>query len=213
MSKNIFFISDMHFGHANMCNFTNYDGTRLRPFNSFEEADEAMVENWNRMVSENDVIYVLGDVSYATRKEYADSILVRLKGQKKLIAGNHDLWSTQWYLRHFKYVRGCCHLDNFYLSHTPIHAGSKGRFKLNIHGHIHGQQVLRPSEVDLKGRILSYEPDPFYFNVSVDYKYRYAPIPYEEIQQYYQKCLDEGLLQPVLNKRREDETTNVISEI
>ena len=208
--KNIFFISDMHFGHANMCNFLNYDGTRLRPFNSFEEADEAMITNWNDLVSENDVVYVLGDVAYATRKEYADSILVRLKGQKKLIAGNHDLWSTQWYLRHFKYVRGCCHLDNFYLSHTPIHPSSKGRFKLNIHGHIHGQQVTRPSEVDIKGRILTYEPDPFYFNVSVDYKYRYAPIPYEEIQAYYQNCLDTGLLQPILERKKNDERTNAI---
>jgi hypothetical protein len=63
---------------------------------------------------------------------------------------------------------------------------------------------MRPSEVDVKGRILSYEIDPFYYNVSVDYNYRYAPIPYEEIQEYYQKCLDEGLLQPILPKRREN---------
>lgn len=208
MSKNIFFISDTHFGHANMCTFVNYDGTRMRPFNSFEEADEAVVESWNKMVSEGDVVYVLGDVAYSCCKEYADSILVRLKGQKKLIAGNHDLWSTQWYLKHFKYVRGCCHLDNFYLSHTPIHAESKGRFKLNIHGHVHGQQVMRPSEVDVKGRILSYEADPFYYNVCVDYKHRYTPVPYEEIQEYYQKCLDEGLLQPIPKKERENERVN-----
>lgn len=202
MGKNIFFISDMHFGHANMCTFKNYDGTKARNFNSFEEADEVMIENWNDVVSESDVVYVLGDIAYSCRKEYADSILVRLKGQKKLIAGNHDLWSTQWYLRHFKYVRGCCHLDNYYLSHTPIHPDSKGRFKLNIHGHIHGQRVMRPSEIDLKGRILSYEPDPFYFNVSVDYNYRYAPIPYEEIQKYYENCLEQGLLQPIPERRR-----------
>ena len=204
MSKNIFFISDIHFGHANMLKFTNWDGSRMRPFASVEEVDELMIKNWNEMISKGDVVYVLGDIAYSCRKEYVDSILTRLKGQKKLIAGNHDLWSTQWYLKHFKYVRGCCHLDNFYLSHTPIHEGSKGRFKLNIHGHIHGQQVTRPSEVDVKGRILSYEPDPFYFNVSVDYKYRYAPVPYEEIQEYYQNCLDKGILQLIKPKERVD---------
>lgn len=207
MSKNIFFISDMHFGHANMCTFINYDGTKVRNFNSFEEADEAMIKNWNSVVSDGDVVYVLGDVAYSCRKEYADSILVRLKGQKRLIAGNHDLWSTQWYLKHFKYVRGCCHLDNFYLSHTPIHPSSKGRFKLNIHGHIHGERVMETRyeavyegyEADLRMR---HTPDPFYFNVSVDYNYRYTPVPYEEIQEYYQKCLDEGLLQPIPKKER-----------
>ena len=45
------------------------------------------------------------------------------------------------------------------------------------------------------------EPDPFYFNVSVDYNYRYAPVPYEEIQKYYQDCLDKGLLQPIPERK------------
>ena len=200
MSKNIFFISDMHFGHANMCTFVNWNGTKARNFNSFEEADETMVQNWNNLITDEDVVYVLGDVAYSCRKEYADSILARLKGQKKLIAGNHDLWSTQWYLKHFKYVRGCCHLDNFYLSHTPIHSNSNGRFKLNIHGHTHGERVTRviyTSELDMYSEI-----DPFYYNVSVDYNYRYSPIPYEEIQEYYQDCLDKGLLQPIPERER-----------
>lgn len=204
--KNVFFISDMHFGHANMCKFINYDGTRTRPFSSCEEVDNAMIQNWNNLVSKEDTVYVLGDVAYSCRKEYADSVLVQLNGQKKLIAGNHDLWSTQWYLKHFKYVRGCCHFNNYYLSHTPIHPDSRGRFKLNIHGHIHGQKVMRTYPViTLEGYPgTEKEPDPFYYNVSVDYKYRYTPIPYEEIEQYYQNCLDNGLL-PQIPERVKNE--------
>lgn len=203
MSKNIFFISDTHFGHANMITFVNYDGTRMRPFNSVEECDELMIENWNKIVKSNDTIYVLGDVAYSCKKEYIDSILVRLNGQKKLIAGNHDTWSTQWYLKHFKYVRGCMALDNFYLSHTPIHSDSKGRWKLNIHGHIHGQTVMKHKPItDIYGypdeELI---PDPFYYNVCADYKYRYAPVSFEEIKEYYQNCLDKGLLQPIEPRR------------
>lgn len=190
--SNIFFISDLHFGHGNMCNFRNFDNTRTRPFDNYLEADETIIKNWNEMVSENDTVYVLGDVAYSCRKEYIDSILTRLKGQKKLIAGNHDLWSTQWYLKHFKYVRGCGHLDNFFLSHVPIHSDSKARFKLNIHGHIHCQEVLKTTYID--GNVYTTK-DPFYYNVCVDYKHRYKPIPYEEIQEYYQDCLDKGLLE------------------
>lgn len=197
MGKNIFFISDMHFGHEAMTKFLNYDGTRVRPFNSAKEVDELIIKNWNEMVSEQDVVYVLGDVAYSCRKEYVDSILVRLKGSKKLIAGNHDLWSTQWYLKHFKYVRGCGHLDNYFLSHVPIHSDSKGRFKLNICGHIHGQRVMKVVWYPTGNGI---EPDPFYYNVSVDLNYRYAPVPYEDIQSYYQKCLDDGLLQFIPKK-------------
>lgn len=190
--SNIFFISDLHFGHDNMCHFTNYDGTRTRPFDNYLEADEAIIKNWNEIVSENDVVYVLGDVAYSCKKEYIDSILTRLKGQKKLIAGNHDLWSTQWYLKHFKYVRGCGHLDNFFLSHVPIHEDSKSRFKLNIHGHIHCQNVMKT--IYINGAKYSTK-DPFYYNVCVDHEYRYKPVPYEDIQKYYQECLDNGLLQ------------------
>lgn len=197
MSKNIFFISDTHFGHEAMTKFLNYDGTRVRPFNSAKEVDELIVKNWNEMVSEQDVVYVLGDVAYSCKKEYVDSILTRLKGNLKLIAGNHDLWSTQWYLKHFKYVRGCGHLDNYFLSHVPIHPDSKGRFKLNICGHIHGQRVMKVSWYPTGNGI---EPDPFYYNVSVDLNYRYAPVPYEDIQSYYQKCLDDGLLQVIPKK-------------
>lgn len=201
--KNIFFISDMHFGHQNMCSFLNYDGTKARAFNNYLEADETMIQNWNDMVHDEDVVYVLGDVAYSCRKEYADSILVRLKGQKKLIAGNHDLWSTQWYLKHFKYVRATSHMDNFFFSHIPIHRDSRGRFKLCVHGHIHNADVMY---CDKDG---NYVKDPFYYNVCVDYHYRYRPVPYEDIQQYYQRCLDDGLLEPILPKERR---TDIIEE-
>ena len=78
MSKNIFFISDTHFGHANMLQFTNYDGTRMRPFDSIEELDELMIENWNKMVKPTDKIYHLGDVVYHCKNR--DQIMQRLNG-------------------------------------------------------------------------------------------------------------------------------------
>ena len=37
MGKEIYIISDTHFGHAGMLNFLNYDGTKMRPFSSVEE--------------------------------------------------------------------------------------------------------------------------------------------------------------------------------
>lgn len=199
MSKNIFFISDLHLGHENMCRFTTYEGGKSRNFETYQEADAIILKNWNSLVGTNDVVYILGDLCYACAKPYAENILAQLHGTKKLIGGNHDLWSSQWYLKYVKYIRGCGHIDNYFYSHVPIHPDSRGRFKLNIHGHIHNSRVMK--KVEQEGKIIEIV-DPFYYNVAVDLDYRYMPISFEEIQQYYQQCLDKGLLEPILPKIR-----------
>ena len=82
-SENIFFTSDLHFGHKNIIRFDN------RPFTSIEEMDTALIQNWNRKVKENDLVYILGDISWYNDEKTA-SIFNQLKGRKILIRGNHD---------------------------------------------------------------------------------------------------------------------------
>jgi calcineurin-like phosphoesterase family protein len=48
--------------------------------------DEAMIENWNKLVKPNDFIYHLGDFGFGD----CLSIFRRLRGRKYLIKGNHD---------------------------------------------------------------------------------------------------------------------------
>lgn len=45
-----FVIADTHFGHKGVTEFTGRCGAPLRPWNSAEEMDEAMVERWNAVV-------------------------------------------------------------------------------------------------------------------------------------------------------------------
>lgn len=80
---NIFFTSDLHFGHNNIIRFDN------RPFNSVEEMDKALIANWNRKVKDEDTVYVLGDISWY-KDEKTVEIFQMLKGHKILIKGNHD---------------------------------------------------------------------------------------------------------------------------
>lgn len=197
MSSNIFFISDTHFGHANMLKFSNYDGTRMRPFDSIEELDELMVQNWNEMVKPTDKVYHLGDVCYRCKNE--NQILARLNGDKVLIRGNHDRREAQWYLKYFRDVRGTHHIDgNYLLSHFPIHPDSKGRFVRNLHGHIHSQTVMKkvPSAVyegyDATLRF-NYEVDSWYRNCCVEVN-NYAPIPFELIKEETEKLIEDGII-------------------
>ena len=188
MSKNIFFISDTHFGHANMLNFFNYDGTRTRPFNSIEEVDELMIQNWNEMVKKGDKIYHLGDVAFG---QSFDKVMPRLNGTKVLIRGNHDKLQIGKYTKYFKDVRGTCHIDgNYLLSHFPIHSDSKGRFVRNLHGHIHAQTVMKTVWYPTGNGV---EADPWYRNCCVEVN-NYSPIPFELIKEETEKLIEDGII-------------------
>lgn len=163
MSYNIFIISDTHFGHENAYKFVNYDGSKMRPFENASEADEYMIEKWNSIIKPNDKIYHLGDVGF--NKNKLDIILPQLNGTKILIKGNHDKFKPKAYLQHFKDIRGCHNLENYLLTHIPVHPESKGKFKLNIHGHVHANSLS----------------DKWYYNACVEVN-NYTPIPFDEIK-------------------------------
>lgn len=162
----IWFISDTHFGHDNIIGYCG------RPFTSASEMDEVMVERWNATVRPSDKVYHLGDV--AMRREHLATVK-RLHGKKRLIRGNHDIFSTSDYLAcGFQEVLGVRVLANVLFSHFPVHPGSLGRFLANAHGHIHQQ----PS------------PEGAYVNLCVEWT-EYRPVTLEEVvDSARQKALD-----------------------
>ncbi|MDH6674293.1 calcineurin-like phosphoesterase family protein [Paenibacillus sp. LBL] len=147
--SNTWFISDTHFGHKNIINYEN------RPFTSTYEMDEVMIENWNKVVKPNDVVYHLGDV-FIANKERQQEIMKRLNGHVILRLGNHDKATVTSYLKlgfydvykHNIFVNIESNL--LALSHYPINEDNvdpsdnglnliqKGLAK-NLHGHVHSQ--------------------------------------------------------------------------
>ena len=81
--QNIYFIGCTHYCHKAVLNFDT------RPFSTIIEHDEALINNWNRVVGKNDLVFHLGDVSFASIKR-TNEILERLNGNIYLIMGNHD---------------------------------------------------------------------------------------------------------------------------
>lgn len=84
MCNKIFYIADTHFGHKNCLDFDE------RPFSSIEEMEASMIERWNNVVEDDDIVYVLGDFSFRIPMEERDRIYAALHGKKFLIVGNHD---------------------------------------------------------------------------------------------------------------------------
>ena len=78
-----FFTADQHLGHVNIISFC------VRPFASVEAMNEALLANWTDTVSEDDEIWVLGDVAMGRIAETLPPIAA-LPGRKHLVPGNHD---------------------------------------------------------------------------------------------------------------------------
>ena len=176
---NVFLTSDTHFGHVNICNFTNYDGSPVRPWDSVEEMDEEMIKRWNETVGPKDKVYHLGDV-VINRKSL--QILDRLNGDKVLIKGNHDIFPLKDYVKYFRDIRAYHVMNGFILSHIPVHKDSIARFGANIHGHTHGNRVRKLRGVNVKTGELLYSDviDPDYFCVCVE-QTDYRPISFEDV--------------------------------
>lgn len=127
---NVWFTSDLHFGHKNIHKF------RLE-VTSEEDNRQRIKDDWNRVVTKRDDVYVLGDAAFTveTVEEFKD-----LPGRKFLIRGNHDELDTQVYLKYFSAIYGLKKYKEFWLSHAPIHPDEL-RGKINLHGHVHYQDI------------------------------------------------------------------------
>lgn len=170
----VFLTSDTHFGHVNICKFHNFDGTKTRPWDSVEEMDEEMVKRWNDTVGPKDKVYHLGDV-VINRK--AMSIMDRLNGDKVLIKGNHDIFKLNDYTKYFRDIRSYHVMNGCILSHIPIGKGNIARFGTNIHGHTHGNRVMKTKGFwPFKKEVI----DPDYFCVCVE-QTDFRPILFEEV--------------------------------
>lgn len=132
----IYFIADTHFGHENVIKYEN------RPFKTVYEMNETIINNWNKTVKADDIIYHLGDFGFGNKTNLIE-IGLRLNGNKKLIVGNHDFKYSDTVLHRFGFnevIRGTYILNNKYLlSHQP----KKDINYINLFGHVHNAKDIK----------------------------------------------------------------------
>jgi calcineurin-like phosphoesterase family protein len=88
-----YYTSDLHFGHANIIRFCD------RPFTDVSAMNSRLVQLWNETVTDDDTVWVLGDVALGPLDESLAHI-GRLTGRKILVPGNHDrCWEGERALR------------------------------------------------------------------------------------------------------------------
>jgi len=78
-----FFTADLHLSHARINELSG------RPFSNLRAMNAALVKGWNSRVTDEDTVWVLGDVCMGPIQESLDLIPL-LAGRKILMPGNHD---------------------------------------------------------------------------------------------------------------------------
>jgi calcineurin-like phosphoesterase family protein len=151
---NKWFISDTHFSHTNIIRYTG------RPFQSVNEMDERLIENWNALVEPQDMVFFLGDFGLGTT-EFLTSLCARLHGNKICIRGNHDGSPAKMHTIGFALVLesafikiGCHQVE---LVHIP---SQPAPLHFQLHGHVHEKRPNKivDRQLNLSVEVWDYKP-------------------------------------------------------
>jgi calcineurin-like phosphoesterase family protein len=188
-----FITSDLHLGHVNILKYQ-----RSNFFADLHHMQEGFTANWNSVISDDDTVYVLGDVVMGKRSESLP-LLDRLNGRKIIIWGNHDYPHPcnpddiveRWTPEYEKYFVES-HLsttinvggESVLLHHFPANVDHTDdtrymEFRPNfdgiiVHGHVHSRRI-------------SVEPNHIHVGIDADWTDygvpRHTPIPFNALEQ------------------------------
>jgi calcineurin-like phosphoesterase family protein len=91
--QTLFFVSDTHFSHSNICSATTKwrdAGDTVRKFSSLEEMNRTIVDNINAVVGEDDILFHLGDWSFGGFEQIEKFRSQLVCKNIHIVLGNHD---------------------------------------------------------------------------------------------------------------------------
>ncbi|HSB65607.1 MAG TPA: hypothetical protein VLD65_03460 [Anaerolineales bacterium] len=155
----IFVTADQHWGHVNIMKSCN------RPFASISEHDAEMIKAWNSAVSNDDVVYHLGDVTLASAA-LASEVFSQLNGSIHVLGypWHHD---SRWLKKPQCSRNGQVLIDQpivvlermlksgdewlpAVLCHYPFEVWDRKHYgAVHLHGHTHGSLKQMPSRLDV----------------------------------------------------------------
>ena len=135
-----FVIGDMHFFDENIIKFTR------NRFATEEVMRHSLITNWNRVVTKDDVVYLLGDVFDLNNCDESQikETLSLLNGKIILIAGNHDEGAFEVFRKcGVEVIEYPIVVDDFFiLSHKPMFVDESCPYA-NIFAHVHNNPMYQ----------------------------------------------------------------------
>lgn len=179
----IWFTSDTHFGHKNICRGESQwnDKSRCRDFDTVHEMNKYMTEQINRFVEVNDTLYHLGDFAFGGAKQVHEYINHINCKNITLVLGNHDFRYKKLYKDRLIDVRDVKQgwftfipsiaLDKLdkvtvlNMQHYPFKDQAVGGFFISkpvgilLHGHTHAYNgVTHDGQIDISVEGNDYKP-------------------------------------------------------
>ena len=149
---NLFLGADFHFDNANVIKHSN------RPYETVEQMNEALVENWNKKVSTKDTTIIIGDFAWKNHGHWISA----LNGKKILVLGSHDKMAKR-YLQCFTDVKMIYYFTikdrPFVASHCCQRIWEKCHYgSVHVHGHSHGRLKTYNLSFDMGVDCNNYQP-------------------------------------------------------
>lgn len=165
----VLFVSDLHLGHKAVLEHAR-EMAHLGAFrggSTVEEHDAWVIRQMlGAQPSKRTLWWILGDVAMDIDRL---ALLDQVPGRKRLLLGNHDLFNTAEYLKHFEWVGGTIKKYGMWLSHVPMHP-IELRGLPNIHGHCHRHSIRE---------------DPRYLNAAFEFLPKQLPLTLEQIRERF----------------------------
>ena len=140
--------SDLHLGHKKILEYCPIS----RPFETVEEMNSVIMNDWNSMIHPLDEVYILGDIAFYSGNDAAN-MLSLMHGKKYLVLGNHDkhLLKSEKFVKQFEWIKDY-HTFKYnkkyiVLFHFPIAEWDRKHYNsVHLFGHLHNRKI------DLKGK-------------------------------------------------------------
>lgn len=150
----IWVCADLHLQDKNLVSFCRTQ------FKTINEHDEYVINKYNSVVGQDDLVYILGDVGHLP-KDTLTTKIKRLKGRKILVVGNHDkLKDNEYIMMGFIQVirHPIYYSSKIVFSHEPAIECLNSPFAMCVHGHIHNNKLDLPNFVNVNVEMNDYLP-------------------------------------------------------
>lgn len=154
-----YFTGCTHFNHSNIIKYCE------RPYPDIGTMERDMIWKWNKKVSDDDVVYHLGDFGFGSN-EVLRIFLEHLNGYKIIVKGNHDHKSLKA-LREIGWD-DCSkkprrlwseYFGQILLSHRPIKDEAQlSNCDWNFHAHTHQTHVVTGNKIHVGVESWNFEP-------------------------------------------------------